>query len=487
MLKNENPEQNDLVINNKINNAIFSFGKVDNINEKCNNEINNNFVNNENKNNIKEINDKDNESNILKYNSIFRLLNINKFQAKENNLPLLNINNIDQANNSTKPKLELIKNDFISPKKNNNQINYYKILDNKNKNKIKERKEKSVKNDLSNKKTISSFKAELRNDIIKIFKIKSESDLSCEIKYLLDFPEFNYDFEHQTDINSNYQYITENFIDLLLKSDNKKLILNSNIKSITEIQQEISFQKRNILISWLIEINYKYIKDQNILFTAIKYLDYILYHKPININDFQLIGILCFNLALKMENHHKVFYIDEIIALIGGLNDKEINNKPHLIKKIKLMENNICSWLNFDFIEVTSILILNRLIQILNIHCKRTQEIFTSIAFFFLEISLYDEKFYKFDDFTKALSSLILAKEILKKYFYKIGFHNYLEKCAKIKKKEIREYYSLCLDIIKDLKKIKYGSTIFIKYQQKEFQDVINNYLNDFIIYCVQR
>ena len=70
MLKNENPEQNDLVINNKINNAIFSFGKVDNINEKCNNEINNNFVNNENKNNIKEINDKDNESNILKYNSI---------------------------------------------------------------------------------------------------------------------------------------------------------------------------------------------------------------------------------------------------------------------------------------------------------------------------------------------------------------------------------------------------------------------------------
>ena len=218
MLKNENPEQNDLVINNKINNAIFSFGKVDNINENCNNEINNNFVNNENKNNIKEINDKDNESNILKYNSIFRLLNINKFQAKENNLPLLNINNIDQANNSTKPKLELIKNDFISPKKNNNQINYYKILDNKNKNKIKERKEKSVKNDLSNKKTISSFKAELRNDIIKIFKIKSESDLSCEIKYLLDFPEFNYDFEHQTDINSNYQYITENFIDLLLKS-----------------------------------------------------------------------------------------------------------------------------------------------------------------------------------------------------------------------------------------------------------------------------
>ena len=65
-------------------------------------------------------------------------------------------------------------------------------------------------------------------------------------------------------------------------------------------------------------MNFKYIKDQNVLFTAIKYLDTILYHKNVNIDEFQLIGIICFNLALKMENHHKVFFIDEIISLVGG-------------------------------------------------------------------------------------------------------------------------------------------------------------------------
>jgi hypothetical protein len=259
------------------------------------------------------------------------------------------------------------------------------------------------------------------------------------------------------------------------------------MKPIKEIQTEITFPKRNILIAWLTEINYKYIKDQNILFTAIKFLDNILYRKNININEFQLIGILCFNLALKMENHHKVFYIDEIISLIGGMREKDPEKKYNLVKKIKQMENKICEFFNFDFIEVTSVLILRRLIQLLNIHNKRTEELFISISFFFLELSLYDEKFYEIDDFSKALCSLIMAKEILKNYFYKIGFHNYLENCIRLKKKEIKLYFNLCVDTIKNLKKIKYGSTIFIKYQQKDFQNVVNNYLNIFILHCIQQ
>ena len=103
------------------------------------------------------------------------------------------------------------------------------------------------------------------------------------------------------------------------------------------------------------------------------------------------------------------------------------------------MENKICDFLEFDFVESTSILILRRLIQMINIQNKRTEELIISISFFFLELSLYDEKFYEIDDFSKALSSLIIAKEMLKKYYYKIGFHNYLETCAKLKKNE-----SLC-------------------------------------------
>ena len=481
MLKNENITSD--YFSNK-NNIIFSFGKSDKINENSKNKMNENLVNNENKNNNKGINDRETcDSKFLKCISIYKLLNKNKIQTKENSFPLFNLNNINQSNNTTKPKIELNKDENISPKKNLDRVKYYKLLDNKQRKvsncpfKSEQLFEHNVQNDI---------KSITKREMMKIFDIKSDVILPYEIEYLLDNPSFLYDFEHQNDNNSNYQYVNENFIDILLKSFNNKMILDYNIKSIKETQTEITFPKRNILVSWLTEINYKYIKNQNILFTAIKFLDRILYQKNININEFQLLGILCFNLALKMENHHKVFYIDEIISLIGGLKEKEIHNKSDLIKKIKLMEKKICDFLNFDLVEVTSVSILRRLIQMMNIQNKRTEELFISVAFFFLELSLYDEKFYEIDDFSKALSSLIMAKEILKNYFYKFGFHNYLENCARLKKKEIKLYFNLCQETIKNLKIIKYGSTLFIKYQQKDFHNIINNYLNVFILQCIQ-
>ena len=480
MLKNENK-----ILENFINrnNIIFSFGKSDTINDNSNNN-NVNLINNENKNNNKRINDREEcDNKIQKCISIYKLLNKNKLQAKEPVLSLFNKNNINQTNYSTKPKIELNKIGNISPKKNIAQVNYYKILNNKER---KSSKSPFKSNILFQKKDENDIKFEKKREMMEIFNIKSDSVLPYEITYLLDNPSFHYDLEHQNDNNSNYEYVNENFIDILLKAFNNKMILNYNIKPMKEIQTIITFPKRNILVSWLTEINYKYIKDQNVLFTAIKFLDRILYNKEININEFQLVGIICFNLALKMENHHKVFYIDEIISLIGGSKEKDIINKSDLIQKIKLMEKKICDFLNFDLVEITSVLILRRLIQMMNIQNKRTEELFISTTFFFLELSLYDEKYYEIDDFSKALSSLIMAKEVLKNYFYKFGFHNYLENCARLKKKEIKLYFNLCQETIKNLKGIKYGNTIFIKYQQKDFHNVINNYLNIFILHCIQ-
>ena len=480
MLKNENKIQENFI---NRNNIIFSFGKSDTINDNSNNN-NVNLINNENKNNNKRINDREEcDNKIQKCISIYKLLNKNKLQAKEPVLSLFNKNNINQTNYSTKPKIELNKIGNISPKKNIAQVNYYKILNNKER---KSSKSPFKSNILFQKKDENDIKFEKKREMMEIFNIKSDSVLPYEITYLLDNPSFHYDLEHQNENNSNYEYVNENFIDILLKAFNNKMILNYNIKPMKEIQTIITFPKRNILVSWLTEINYKYVKDQNVLFTAIKFLDRILYNKEININEFQLVGIICFNLALKMENHHKVFYIDEIISLIGGSKEKDIINKSDLIQKIKLMEKKICDFLNFDLVEVTSVLILRRLIQMMNIQNKRTEELFISTTFFFLELSLYDEKYYEIDDFSKALSSLIMAKEVLKNYFYKFGFHNYLENCARLKKKEIKLYFNLCQETIKNLKGIKYGNTIFIKYQQKDFHNVINNYLNIFILHCIQ-
>ena len=163
----------------------------------------------------------------------------------------------------------------------------------------------------------------------------------------------------------------------------------------------------------------KYIKDQNILFLSVKFLDLILYKQNLDIIDFQLIGILCLNLALKLEQSQKVFNIKEIIALTGNgeiHDDKKINK---LERKIKNIEMQICDILNFDLLQSTSILILHRLIQIMNISDKNIENIFLSISYFFLELSLYEEQFYLFDEFTKALSCILITKLILQQFDFK--------------------------------------------------------------------
>ena len=324
-------------------------------------------------------------------------------------------------------------------------------------------------------------------EIKKIFNINEKEVLPFEISYLLDAPNFNYDFLHQNDNNSNYEYNNENFIDILLNSCKNQMSLNKNILPLNNIQTEINYQKRNILVSWITETNFKYIKSQNVLFMAVKLIDRILYKKQINIKEFQLIGILCLNLTLKIENHYKVFYIDEIIDLLGykEKNRKKIENSDKikiLTKQIIKKENEICKELSFDFETSSPVLILDRLIQIINIQNNSHFKLFQSIAYFFLELSLYNEDFYEIDDFSKALSSLLMTKKVLKKKGIETGFHNYLVTCTRIKRDELKKYCEYSTETIKILKNNKYGNTIFIKYNDKDFNQVMDNYIKNFII-----
>ena len=84
----------------------------------------------------------------------------------------------------------------------------------------------------------------------------------------------------------------------------------------------------------------------------------------------------------------------------------------------------------------------------------------------------------------KALSCVIFAKLILKEFNIKIGFHSYLKQCAKNRGDEIKKYGKLCQKTLKELKHLKYGRTLFNKYQMKNYQCVLNTYLSGFINNC---
>ena len=97
-------------------------------------------------------------------------------------------------------------------------------------------------------------------------------------------------------------------------------------------------------------------------------------------------------------------------------------------------------------------------------------------------MSLYNEDFYEIDDFSKALSSLLMTKKVLKRKGIETGFHNYLVTCTRIKRDELKKYCEYSIETIKILKMNKYGNTIFIKYNDKDFNQVMDNYIENFII-----
>ena len=76
---------------------------------------------------------------------------------------------------------------------------------------------------------LKSRKDYKKEAIMKLFSIEKK-ELNNEINYFLQNLSFIYDIEHEKDNNSNYPYINENFIDILLLSYRNKLILNSTIK-----------------------------------------------------------------------------------------------------------------------------------------------------------------------------------------------------------------------------------------------------------------
>ena len=411
--------------------------------------------------------------------------NHNQMKINRENNSEANINNRKEKNLNIKKKEK--DSDFVCKA-------YYKLLNNEEK-KLKliyvpfpnyhyNKSTKKIKYATNQYLNIKNQKTESKKELTDLFN-KGKDDLIYEIEYLFTNPSFNYDYEHQNDNNSNYHYINENFIDILLLSQKSKLILNKTIKPLKLIQNEITSQKRNIIVSWLTELNMKYIKSQEILFLAVKYLDQILYKQNIDIKEFQIIGILCLNLATKIENSQKVMRIDEIISLTTNVEERDNNKKIFkLTNQIKRIEMKICNILNFDLDQSTSIMILHRLIQIINIKNKHIEKIFISISYFFLEISLYDEEFYVLEEFNKALSSIVLTKLILEQKHIKVGFHKYLKHCTLIKKEEIKKYLALCQKILKDSKYIKYGRILLCKYQMVTFNSVVNNYLSEFINKC---
>ena len=61
-----------------------------------------------------------------------------------------------------------------------------------------------------------------------------------------------------------------------------------------------------------------------------------------------------------------------------------------------------------------------------------------------------------------------------------------LRNCANNRNSEVKNYFNLCQNMVKNLKQLKYGRILFSKYQMKNFNCVLNTFLNGFVNECLR-
>ena len=303
---------------------------------------------------------------------------INKKKLTENNNYQFNENN--SLNSITFPsttKLKLKQKNSLKLKgkcqniiknKNKNFLslrNSLKTQKNKNKSEIEELKKLSL-----NKKISQSDKSfnEGINEKIKIIKNENENrnnnpnnnniinnEINLEyitiknnIKEIIHHPltfmtykEFNstlFPFEYLNDI-------WKSFIE-------KEKYNNYSFNDIINIQIDIKYQMRCILIDWIISLQNKFFKKSSTLFLTINLIDRYLSKKSIHRTKFQLLGVTSLFIAFKYEEIY-MKNINDFIDLTARAFDKaEILSMEKTI--INLVEFNLDLPLSNDFFDLLS-------------------------------------------------------------------------------------------------------------------------------------
>lgn len=159
-------------------------------------------------------------------------------------------------------------------------------------------------------------------------------------------------------------------------------------------QKEITPRMRQILISWLMEVQLKPSRkiSDPVFFMAVNLIDrYLSKNKMVSIQNFQLLGIVCLSLANKSMNEiHDILTPSEIEHLCAGAFTQ---------KEILKMEWNVFQTLDFDIHIRYTNPFLFYYAAMLNMNDEEY-----AMCSFLYKLSLLDHKIYKF---TPALISFV--------------------------------------------------------------------------------
>eukprot|EP00798_Chlamydomonas_sp_ICE-L_P009939 gene9939-7809_t len=173
-----------------------------------------------------------------------------------------------------------------------------------------------------------------------------------------------------------------------------ELTRRASPKAFQQLQGEVNFMRRALLVNWLVEVTGEYKLCADTLFQCINYVDRFLSLRAITRDELQLVGVTCMWIAAKYEEIYPPT-LEEFCHVAVN-----VYSKDQVIK----MERLVLQKLDFELTDPTPKLFLRRLLQVCN-----PDERLHFLSNYLTEVSLLDINMHEFLPSEIAAAAVLVA------------------------------------------------------------------------------
>lgn len=175
-------------------------------------------------------------------------------------------------------------------------------------------------------------------------------------------------------------------------------------------QVHLEWRMRGILVDWLIEVHAKFRLLPETLFLCVNLVDRFLSSRTIGMETLQLVGVTALLVASKYEEVMAPSLENFIYVADGGYTEQEILRAERYLLRI----------VNFDLSYPNPMNFLRRISKAddYDIHSR-------TIAKYFIEISLVDDRFLKYAPSIVAAAAMYLSRRMMDRGPWVRPLHSY--------------------------------------------------------------
>lgn len=217
----------------------------------------------------------------------------------------------------------------------------------------------------------------------------------------------------------------------------------------TEVQAEIQWSMRSILMDWLVQVHNRFTLLPETLFLTVNYIDRFLSSKMVSLGKLQLVGATAIFVAAKYEEINCPS-VQEIVFMVDG---------GYTVEEILKAERFMLSMLQFELGWPGPMSFLRRISKADDYDLETR-----TLAKYFLEVTIMDERFVGCPPSYLAAGAHCLARLMLKKGNWSLGHVHY----SGYTWAQIKPLVAMILECCRSPQ--KHHAAVYEKYSDRRFK-----------------